>query len=99
MLEWYSYEQVFNGETEIKEKIKVDVIGELYDSCLGNHSYYAIYDYLERFDGDKEIPWEIDGNISYTGDGGIVMSVSCIAGTEKINLFIDTYNKTYAVFN
>ncbi len=98
MLEWYSYEKAFNGETEIKEKIKVDVIGGLYDSYLDNHSYYAIYDYLERFGGDKEIPWKIDENISYIGDGGIVMSVSCIAGTEKVNLFIDTYNKTYAVF-
>lgn len=97
--EWYSYEKAFNGETEIKERINVEVIGELYDSYLDNHSYYAIYDYLERFGGDKEIPWKIDENISYIGDGGIIISVSCIAGTEKVNLFIDTYNKTYAVFN
>lgn len=98
MLEWYSYEKAFNGEREMKEKIEVDVSGDLYDSYLSNHSYYAIFDYLERFGGDKKIPWEIDENVSYTGDGGIVISVSCIAGTEKINMFIDTYNKTYAVF-
>ncbi len=98
MLEWYSYEKEFTGETEMEEKIEVNTIGNLYDSYLTNHSYYAIYDYLERFGGDKTIPWEIDENLSYTGDGGIIISVSCTAGTEKINMFIDTYSKTYAVF-
>lgn len=98
MLEWHSYEKWFSGETKMEESIRVDVIGGVYDSYLLNHSYYAIYDYLERFGKDKGIPWEIDENTSYTGDSGTVISVSCIAGTEKVILYIDTYNETYAVF-
>lgn len=98
MLEWYSYKEWFDGEIDMKEIIEVNVNGCLYDAQYGNHSYYAIYDYLDRFGGDKDIPWEIDENMSYVGSCGSIASISCMMGSEKINLFLDTWNKCYAVF-
>lgn len=97
MLEWYSYAKWFDGEVKMKEQIEVDVNGDLYDSIYGNSSNYAIYDYLDRFGGDKKIPWEVDENTSYVGRNGVITSMFCVVGTEKINLFIDVSNKRYAV--
>lgn len=97
MLDWYSYKKWFNGEADMIERIKMDMIGDLYDSAYGNHSYYAIYDYLDRFGGDKDIPWEIDENTSYVGRNGEIACMSCVVGTEKVRLFLDIWNKCYAV--
>lgn len=54
-------------------------------------------DYLDRFDKDKEADWKIDENTSYVGRNGEIASMSCAVGTRKINLFVDVWNKTYAV--
>lgn len=97
MLEWYSYEKWFDGEADMQERIDVDMIGDLYDSTYGNHIYYAIFDYLDRFSGDKKIRWEIEENTSYVGRNGEISSMSCIVGTEKIILFLDVWNERYAV--
>lgn len=98
MLEWYSYKEWFDGGNDTEETIEVNVNGYLYDACYGNHSYYAIYDYLDRFGGDKDIPWEIDENMAYVGSCGSIASIPCVVGTEKIYLFLDIWNKRYAVF-
>lgn len=97
MLEWYSYAKWFDGACDMKEGVEVNIIGDLYDSVYGNGSYYAIYDYLDRFDKDKEADWKIDENSSYVGRNGEIASISCAVGTRKINLFVDVWNKTYAV--
>lgn len=97
MLEWYSYKKWFDGDSKMADRIQVDIKGEIYDSIYGSGSYYAIYDYLDRFGGNKDISWEIDENTSYVGRNGEIASISCAVGTEKINLLVDVWNRRYAV--
>jgi len=99
MLEWYSYEKWFVGDCEMEARIPVEFREEIYDSIYGSSSYYAIYDYLDRFDGDKEIPWVIEENTSYVGRNGIIASMSCVAGTEQVNLLVDVWNRRYAIIH
>ena len=97
MLEWYSYEKWFDGEADMEERINMDMIGDLYGSAYGNHSYYAIFDYLDRSGEAKDILWEIDENASYVGRNGEIACMTCIVGTRKVSLFLDIWNKRYAV--
>lgn len=100
MLEWYSYEHWFNGmdKNKIEGGFKLDVIDNLYDSIYENSGYYALYAYLSDSGSEIESDWKIDGNTSYIGRNGYLASVSFLNEEEQIDMLIDVWNKTYAVF-
>lgn len=100
MLEWHTYEYWFNGtdKDEIKGGFKLDVIDNLYDSIYENSGYYALYAYLCDSGSEIESDWEIDSGTSYIGRNGYLASVSFLNEEEQIDMLIDVWNKTYAVF-
>ncbi|MCM1252530.1 MAG: hypothetical protein NC321_06895 [Clostridium sp.] len=96
MLEWYSYQDWFDGKIST-EQLPFDVTNEIYDSIYNGEVRLAIYDYVDMADKDTRIHWELDGNSMYVGENGYIVCVNCSNGVQNIILFVDVWNKTYAV--
>lgn len=97
MLEWHSYMDWFDGKNIMEERPELDVIGDLHDSVYSNGIFYAIYDYLDKTDGDKKSHWEIDSNDTYIGRNGYIACANCNNGVQNIRVLVDVWNKSYAV--
>lgn len=96
MLEWYSYKDWFDGKTST-EQLQFDVTNEIYDSIYNSEVRLAIYDYVDMTDKDIRIHWELDGNSMYVGGNGYIVCANCSNEVQNIILFVDVWNKTYAV--
>ncbi|MCM1388187.1 MAG: hypothetical protein NC231_12735 [Bacillus sp. (in: Bacteria)] len=96
MLEWYSYKDWFDGKMSTGQ-LPFDVTNEIYDSIYNGEVRLAIYDYVDMADKDTRIHWELDGNFMYVGENGYIVCANCSNGVQNIILFVDVWNKTYAV--
>lgn len=97
MVEWSSYEKLFDGAIKMKTHISMDLEGYLYDSIYENCGYYALYDYLDKTNEISENEWKIDNNMMYIGTNGYIADMTFVSGNERVNMLIDVWNKSYAV--
>lgn len=93
MLEWYSYQEWFDGK--LSEKVpQVDVADFIHDSSYETAVCLAIYDYVYRTNGDTESHWVVSDNDTYVG---FIACAHCSNGVQDFIIFIDVGNWTYAV--
>lgn len=96
MLEWYSYQDGFDGKLS-EEQPQFDVTDDIHDSIYRNGVFCAIYDYVDRTNGDTKNHWVMSDNDTYVGKNGFIACAHCSNGVQNLMVFVDVWNWTYAV--
>lgn len=95
---WYSYrESLQNNKNNTDYLILIDEDAMIFDSSYIEEGTFAMTDFLNSKNAEKNTRWELLKDKVYIGVNGFLTSLWYSNGKQRVNIIIDVWNKLYAV--